>query len=316
MKAVSEVIDGVNVSLLSFNSFESASQFADDWLSRNAAKFESTENGITYGFESDFLGKPPAKSADDIRNHKKFLYKDEFTKRMLGFKKNQKELDTSQNIKDKKLSFNDLGLGVFCFPRAAVALRKHKRPDNTIKIVSDVRDVYAYFPYVGEKKAFRIYNISGARASITAEQLFYMGFVALLVTQKLIESGFDVEVHSIGYSGADNYSNPTYCCAADMLIKGFDDELNIDKFMLANCDPRYMRYNGFKLFSSVTDYFKKSIPRSMGYPDPAIKAIRKYLDYKKDDLAHSIVIQPSYNESDAISEYKRIVGIINDSQNS
>lgn len=103
----------------------------------------------------------------------------------------------SSHAKTKGLDFNDLGLGVFCFSRAAMQLRKTALPNGNTKIVSDVRKVYGYFPKKKEGIGIVVRIMLPVRFSKTFSQkeLFYNSFACFVVIEYLIEQGIDIEIY-------------------------------------------------------------------------------------------------------------------------
>lgn len=311
MKAVSELIDGVSTNLLFFDNRRSFEEFALNPLNSdfNSDVFKEKVSYFRNNFTNIFFGSPPAKSFEELMNHNSFLGEEIYLEQKQKVKKMLRKIENLgqlQEIPNKKLKFNDLGLGVFCFPRAAVALRKHKRPNGDIKIVSDVRDVYAYFPKSNDdNKLITLYQIVAHSASTDASKILYNGITTGLITEYLIENGFDVEVFAV-FGSFHNKVN----CGSVVKVKNATDEMSINSLMLLISDPRYYRTKVFFSVISSFSYFFRNISDGLGEPKPFENAAKIFIEqYRKTDTS-PIVVRSCTNEQSVLAEINRILGIV------
>lgn len=315
MKAVSEIVDGVSTNLLFFDNRRSFEDFLNEIkiIGHNKSRFDNIDNRAKMFFNNvERFGSPQAKSYNDIINHSEFLgleiYREQKEKIRSILKKSE-SLGQIQEIPNKKLKFNDLGLGVFCFPRAAVALRKHKRPDETIKIVSDVRDVYAYFPKSeDDKTAIVLYVFAGATAAYSGNEMLYNGIVVSAISEYLIENGYDVEVNVV----INSYDNKA-SCGISIKVKSVTEDFNKNDLMLLTSDPRFYRFKGFKAQVAAFSFFDKKIDSDGGSSSLAMNYTTKLISKLKKTDAFPIIVNRCYSEHDVMKEVNRVLGIVKNS---
>jgi hypothetical protein len=315
MKAVSEIVDGVSTNLLFFDSRRSLEAFVEEQKQSNGVnreRFSINDTRRQADFDSDWYGTPVAKSFEDIKNHSNFLGRELYQSqknKLSSMLRKSESLGQMQDVPSKKLKFNDLGLGVFCFPRAAVALRKHKRPDKTIKIVSDVRDVYAYFPNVENSvKTISLYQFIGGNANVTANELQYCGIATMAISEYLIENGYDVEINLI----IGSFSNSVVCSSC-VKVKSVSDELNINDLMLLSSDPRWFRYKGFKNIIANFNYFGERIDSQLGRIDTIVPYCVKLIEKHRQTDVLPIILKHTYSEAAVLQEVNRVLGIVKNS---
>lgn len=311
MKAVSEIIDGVSTNLLFFDNRRSFDEFVSNssGQSLNSAIRKNELDEQKRDYATNFYGAPAAKSFEELSNHNAFLgqkvYREQKQKIKNLLRKAEK-LGQIQEIPNKKLKFNDLGLGVFCFPRAAVALRNHKRPDGTIKKVSDVRDIYAYFPNSDDdRKTISLYQLVAHAAEIDSNQIIYNGIVTGVISEYLVENGYDVEVYAAYGAFYDNEN-----CGSVVKIKSATDEININNLMLLVSDPRYYRTKGFLTIIESFSYFRKRIDSSMGGATVFKNEAKKLIEKHRKTDAFPIVIRSCTSEESVLAEVNRVLGIV------
>lgn len=307
------IFDGVSA----FNGFvdtemhQLSNKNRDQWNTVN----EGTKNQLNSG--TDWYGTPVPKNVQELNDHRTFL----------GMKL-AKEIQPK--IKDKltpylehlqatvlpkpKLAYNDRGLGVFSFERAAMALYKNY-PVNTQTLVdtaisqmnielnnhqvhTSVKTVYAHFK--GKEISYpslQLYIMAGANAHVKGDQLLYVGLACAELVEFMEVRGISVEVNVLL---GTSFSNQVSMAA--IRVKRFQDKLDKNQLLLMSSDPRYFRYRGFKALVALSDYFGFVIPDGLG----SITADMGN-DFVKAINPKGFVFEQSYAMDAAVKEVTHII---------
>jgi hypothetical protein len=253
--------------------------------------------------------------------------------------------------KFKKMRYNPYGLGMFSFDKAAMGMyrlkefyspsnssivekeqvdtsmqpfrflldsseviqRWEQKPDGKLKIRTNSKNVYAYFPKVKkENRAAELFLCCGGSAARTADQMLYSGMSALIIAQLLEKAGVKTKISIVVGSSPDNYQDTVY--AAIVPVKNYDENLDINLIALLTSDPRFFRWDGFKGIIAAYDHFKRVIPFSFGSAmtrETLIKSIEKS-DYAegKNIPANRFYFGGTYSEKEATDEISRLVSEI------
>ena len=198
--------------------------------------------------------------------------------------------DIKNKIKKKKLLFNDRGLGVFSFDRAAMGLKrvpvfyskKHNRnvPYNEVqqngnkfiytkdnsplkkseKISSSNKKVFAYFPPKAKnEKVIDIYFSGLANFNITSEEMIYCGISAIILAEMFIKGGYKVRISAI----IGSLSNGKITSAI-IPVKDFNRPLDINQLLVMASDATFNRTETFLTLIHLYDNFNLECPYSLG----------------------------------------------------
>jgi hypothetical protein len=266
-------------SVFAFNAFvdHEIQQLSSSNASRWNNVVQSTSQNLNSG--TDWYGTPTPKDVKELEEHRTFL----------GMKLAQK---IQPQVKDKlatyldylqdsvlpkpKMAYNDRGLGVFSFERAAMAMYKDfpvntQTPVSTAvsqmnielrnhQISTSVKSVYAYFQ---DKQmsypSMQLYIMAGANANVKGDQLLYVGLACAELVDFLELRGISVEVNVM--LGTSFRNQVAMACVR---VKRFQDKLDKNQLLLTSSDPRYFRYRGFKGLVALSNYFGLTIPSGLG----------------------------------------------------
>jgi hypothetical protein len=261
----------------------------------------------------------------------------------------ENKLNQSISLKDrnpipkKKLSYNDLGLGVFSFDRAAQGMYRltelyspiHSQvvqPEEVIRSTMDIRlkrdnslveerlelkesgkprlrttskKVWAYFPKVKRQRAAaEIYLSCGNYSNVSAKEFLYSGMVAIIIAKKLITASIPVRINLvIGWE-----VNGKYSCAI-VPVKDYNEPLDVNLLALTSSDPRFWRYEGFKACTLLQLVNK----RTVGGAGLTGADLKKYLEaagYKL-DVPNRFYFGRVANASEAESHTRNAIAQIN-----
>jgi len=307
------LFDGV----FAFNAFvdHEIQQLSSTNASRWNNVVQSTSQNLNSG--TDWYGTPTPKDVKELEEHRTFL----------GMKLAQK---IQPQIKDKlatyldylqdsvlpkpKMAYNDRGLGVFSFERAAMAMYKDfpvntQTPVRTAvsqmnielrnhQISTSVKSVYAYFQ---DKQmsypSMQLYIMAGANANVKGDQLLYVGLACAELVDFLELRGISVEVNVLL---GTSFSNQV--AMACVRVKRFQDRLDKNQLLLISSDPRYFRYRGFKSLVALSNYFGLTIPSGLGSITAQMgTAFAKAINPK------GFVFEQSYAMETAVKEVTQII---------
>lgn len=203
--------------------------------------------------------------------------------------------DFENTVNQKKIAFNHYGLGIFSFDRAAMGLTRRK-VDGVEKIVTNVRDVFAYHEKPPRSyRAIRIFLEAGATINVAGESMLYTGMAALLFAEYMIKKDYSVEINVL--NGALNDStNHRY--ANIIKVKRFEDSFDPNLIAVVSGDPAYFRYKGFKSIIAAYDHAGDDSPSGLGtyIGDSAIK---KAINNLMRDDETGIFFGKSFSEMEA-----------------
>ncbi len=285
------------------------------WMSVNA----STKNNLHN--QTAWYGTPTPKDIDELNEHRTFLGM-QLLKTIQPKIKDQlvQYMDHLDNVvmPKPKVSYNDRGLGVFSFDRAAMALYKQHRVNTQTPVNTTisqlnvelgnfgnrtaVKNVYAYF----ENKetsypSLQLYLMSGANADVQGNQMLYVGLACSELVEFLELRGVPVEVNVLlGTSHSGQAS------IGVIRIKRFQDKLDKNQLLLMTSDPRYFRYRGFKALIALSNHFGLTIPKGLG-------SLTKGLgyDFVNTINAKGFVFEQSYSLESAVKEVSNIIETYN-----
>lgn len=209
-----------------------------------------------------FFGDPLPQSVKEILDTKKYLHMDEYrkVKAAVASKLRRLEPDVFASLHQKRLEYNDLGMGVFVFSRAAMGLMKQKDADGNERIVSNFEKSYAYRqPRIVNDRLIRFVCVtSGISANVKADELIYNAIPTIILTEYLMELGFEVEVYVIDGEESEHISTV-------VKMKNAGGELNKNDLLLAMSEPRYVRGAGDKAKFAYMNHYKRICPEELGY---------------------------------------------------
>jgi hypothetical protein len=210
-------------------------------------------------------------------------------------------LTVRDKIKDRKVNYNAMGLGIFLFDRAAMGMyrlkefyspaharvvereevqqvkkglrlisdgtsvieRWEEKPDGTPKIRTTSKKVYAYYPKQDKQnRAVEIYLAIGGSSAITAEDFIYSGVSAIIVAQLLEKARVSTKISIVVGTSPDEFKKSVY--ASIIPVKGYDEKTDANLLALLSSDPRFYRYDGFKGVISTYEHFNAKAPSDIG----------------------------------------------------
>lgn len=266
-------------SVLAFNSF--VDKEANVFSGSNSQVWESIEANARKKLErtTHWYGNPIPQSIAELQHHSTFLGMD-LIKKIQPKIKNRlyKYLEYLQSsvLPKPKISYNDKGLGVFSFERAAMTMYKAyplntQSPISTSisqmhielghrKIHTRTKNVYAYFKDQQlSYPSVQLYVMAGANINIKGNELLYVGLACSELITYLEARNIPVEVNvMLGTSFEGKV------VMGVVRVKRFQDSLDKNQLLLMSSDPRYFRYRGFKSLIALSNYFDLDIPEGLG----------------------------------------------------
>lgn len=308
---------------LLFDSVFAFNGFVDDAIKNlstaNQSRWNFIEESTTSQLRSgtDWYGTPAPKDIKELNEHRTFLG-------MLLVEKIQPKIKDKlahylQYLNDSvlpkpKMAYNDRGLGVFSFDRAAMAMYQ-QFPVNTStaidtsvsqmnielgnkQIQTSVKNVYAYFK---DKQlsypSLQLYIMAGANANVKGNDLLYVGLACAELVEFMELRGVSVEVNVM--LGTSFSNQVTMGCVR---IKRFQDRLDKNQLLLMSSDPRYFRFRGFKSLIAMSNYFGLTIPSGLGSISTSMgNAFVKAVNPK------GFVFEQSYSMDLAVKEVSQII---------
>ena len=252
-----------------------------------------------------------------------------------------------QKLKARKMKFNALGFGMFCFDRAAmtmyrnhefysaskkilldakevknvsggyirktdgskVIMRWEEKPDGSPKIRTNTKDLFAYFPEVPrDRHSVEFFLFGGGAAKVKAEDMLYAGVSAVIMAELLIKAGIRVKINMVIGSSTSSDRNEFYGCVIP--LKQYDETLDRNIIALLSSDPRFFRYDGFKGIIAAYEHFKTKVPFGYGYALSAsqFKHIFEKSGYaKKSQAAHRYYFGGTFSESAALQDINETI---------
>lgn len=306
--------------------FESVSKFHDfvnheitKLDAHNRTQFNSVnrEAKVEITVRPDWYGHPVPSSITELDEHTAFLgiklrqqLKPKIEKHLSEY---LKYLDASVMPKPT-VGYNDRGLGMFSFDRAAMGLYRHEKialgtpiektaTQINIELGRDqlntnVKEVYAFFKNKNNSYlSIRLYLMAGANANVKGDDILYVGLTCAELVEFLEVRGVPVEVNVI-LGTSHNFQ----VCLACVTVKKFSEKIDINQLLLLSSDPRYFRYRGFKALIAISNYFGLQIPSGLGRIEKNMgdQFVQAY-DPK------GFVFEQSYSLGSAAFEVRRVV---------
>ena len=274
-----------------------------------------TKNAVYHN--SSWYGTTNVDTFDDIVHHDYFLGMHLIEKIKPKIKRQLErytKLTEDRILPKPKLTYNEKGLGVFSFDRAAMGLYKmqptlahtpiHKnisqmqieldRDNKTTmikKVYAQIKDKLTSFP------SLQLYITAGANANIQGDQLLYIGLACAELVEFMELQGIAVEVNML----FETFFKDTYPIGI-VKLKRFEDPLDKNQLLLLSSDPRYYRYRGFKALIALSDYLGLTIPSDLGSSKPDVGK-----DFVQTLGLGGFVFEHSYSIDAAVQEVSRII---------
>ena len=266
---------------------------------------------------SEWYGLPVPTSIDELDRHDSFLgiellkqIKPKIARHLSEYLR-YLEADI---MPKPKIGYNDRGLGLFSFDRAAMGLYptgkialdtpiEKTAAQLTIELGRDklqtrIKKVYAFFE---DKErtypSIRLYLMAGANAQVEGNALLYVGLACAELVEFLEARGVAVEVNVLIGSAFRKQ-----VCLACVRVKRFQDKTDKNLLLLLSSDPRYFRYRGFKALIALSNHFGFNIPKGLGRLEESMG--------ERFVAAHDptgFVFEQSYSLEHAAKEVKRII---------
>ncbi len=306
---------------LLFDSVGSFTAFVDAETEKlttaNAARWKSvlhqTQQHVEKG--SDWYGTPPASSIPELEQHHSFLGMQLLKKlqpKIKNYLHPYLEHLNAHVIPKPKIAYNDRGLGMFSFERAAMGLFRLgsinlKTPlERTTtqlhielgKTRTTTKKVYAFFK--DKKTAYpslQLYLMAGANANIKGNEMLYAGLACSELVEFLEARGVAVAVSVLMGTSFENRVVMGVVC-----VKRFQDKMDKNQLLLLSCDPRYFRFRGFKSLIALSNYFGYTIPSGLGKITTNMGT-----DFVKALQKKGFVFEQSYSLEAATKEVTRII---------
>lgn len=254
---------------------------------------------------------------------------------------------TSDQVKVRRMDFNDRGMGLFSFDRAAMGLyrlteffspslgrtvereeceavdgkwlliadgsqvveRLEQHPDGRPKVRTSTKKVFAWFPKRNkEREAVEIYIGCGGNSNLSAEQMLYSGLGAIVFAQMLDKARIPTKVTMVVGSTPDSYET---AYLALIPVKKYDQQLDANLLATLSSDPRFYRHDGFRGVVSIYDHFGKECPSTLGSAMTREGIVRciEQLTYTKDAklAANRFYFGGTHTEHDAVTQVKLAV---------
>lgn len=264
----------------------------------------SAQRHISSG--SDWYGLPTPKSVEQLENHRDFIgmhlldaTRARLEKRMRGFMQYFEE----NEIPQRKIAYNSMGLGVFSFARASIGLHKVPKPDGGTKIVTSVKDVYAHFDRKDvADKTVKVFVAAGAPANIKGEQMLYVGIGMMLLVELFEKMGVGIEINVM--LGSQDRNGTHYMTITK--AKRLEDSLDKNLILLLCSDPRHFRFRGFQGIIAIYDYFGKTCPSGLGRSFD-LSTSQDFVDSLNEKGKYNYLFQQSYSLEAVEKEVERIL---------
>ncbi len=319
----SVVYKGLEYNYILFDSVRQFNRFVDAESRQLSSGNSYTLNHLIVEAElsinkgTDWYGTPEPTSLKELDSHDQFLG-------MHLLKEIQPKIQNhlspylnhlNENVIPKqKVAYNDRGLGMFSFDRAAMGMFKNRKVDlstpinltasqlnielNKYGYGTMLKKVYAYF----ENKlislpSLRLYVVAGANGHIEGNALLYIGLACSELVSFMEERGVAVEVNVLLGSYFNEKTN-----LGVIRVKRFQDRLDKNQLLLMTSDPRYFRFRGFKALIALSNRFGLKIPSSLGSLEESMG-----INFINAIEENAFVFEQSYSLDSAAKEIVRIV---------
>ncbi len=226
----------------------------------------------------------------------------------------------TQKLQPRKLKFNDLGFGMFCFDRAAMSLYRTKESEysDNLKVKTNTKKLFAYFPEVSrDKHAVEFFISSDASGSVKAEEMLYGGVSAVIMAELLIKANIKVKINIVIGSALDLARQKYIGCIVP--VKQYDEPLDRNVLALLSSDPRFMRFDAFKGVICSFENFNMATPSGLGLPMNASQ-LRNLLEesgYTENlPSKHRFYFGGTFSEDAALNKINNTIEDISDFLNS
>ncbi|WP_010180393.1 hypothetical protein [Aquimarina agarilytica] len=308
---------------LQFNSIVDFHAFCNVEIQQLNASNKEVWNRIE-GAASEFIqqgknwfGTPIPKSVDELENHQQFLgmyLLEKVRPKLKGKLEPYLYKLADQKLLKPKLDYNNKGLGIFSFDRAAMALSKQyaintSAPIDTrisqmnvelqkISFHTSVKEVYTSFSQKqNQLPAIELYLLAGANAQLGGDQLLYVGLACGELVDFLEQRQIPVQVNVLLGTSFNTHKLMNVVC-----VKRFQDPLDKNQLLLLASDPRFFRYKGFKSLISISNYFGLNIPNSLGSIESKMGN-----EFVKQINPKAFVFEQSYSIEAAVREVTTIL---------
>ena len=265
---------------------------------------------------TDWYGKPTPKDISELEAHYWFIGMSLVKKIQPKIKDKLAPFLEHLNeavLPKPKMTYNDRGLGVFSFDRAAMGLYRQFTVDTQTPISTSisqmhielgnkqaqtsVKSVYAYFQNKMQSyPSLQLYIMAGANAQVKGDDLLYVGLACAELVAFMELRGISVEVNVL--LGTSFNDQITMSCVR---VKRYQDQLDKNQLLLLSSDPRYFRYRGFKALIAMTNYFGLSIPAGLGTISASMGTA-----FVNTIAPKGFVFEQSYSMDSAVKEVLRI----------
>ncbi|UII32263.1 hypothetical protein LVD17_00230 [Fulvivirga ulvae] len=276
---------GDTYNYLEFDSVTDFHRFVDrqaEMLSlENAARWRGEVSHAHYELSNgtDWYGEPQPASIDELNEHEQFSgihLAEQLRPKIREYLYPYLEHLDREILPIPRMAYNDRGLGVFSFDRAAMSLQRLERVNLSSKldktnsqlnielgrtrIVTTVKKAYAWFENRNSSlPAIRLYLLAGGNASVEGQDMLYTGLACSELVAFLERRNIPVEVNVLV---ASIFSGQT--TVGVVRVKRFQDKADLNQILLMSSDPRYFRFRGFKALIALADYFDLVIPDGLG----------------------------------------------------
>jgi len=266
---------------------------------------------------ASWFGTPPPESLKALEEHKAFLgmaLMEKIRPRVRQYLDKFLSMANDKAIPKPKIAYNDRGLGVFSFDRAAMALFEHYKVDRASGIgttvsqlnielqqpshATSVKKVFAFFENKNTSyPSIQLYFLAGANSDVQGDSMLYVGIAGAELIAFLEARGVAVEVNVIIGTQVGQTVNASVVC-----LKRYEHSADLNQLLLHCSDPRFFRFRGFKGLVAISNYFNTEIPPSLGRIEPAMGRQIAALT-----SADAFVFEQSYSLESASQEVLRII---------
>lgn len=222
--------------------------------------------------------------------------------------------EISNRIQSRKLRFNALGLGIFCFDRAAMTLHRVRTESGEMKVRTATKELFAWFPQQSrERHAVELYVSCDVPANAEAGDMLYSGISAIVMAELLIKAGIRVKINIV-IGSARSASRQEYVGCV-IPVKDYDQPFDRNVTALLTSDPRFMRFDAFRGVIAAFDHFNKATPLGMGYSMNAaqLKTLFEQSGYtKKSQARHRYYFGGTLSEQQALRDVSHTINDLAD----
>ncbi len=268
--------------------------------------------------QSDWYGTPIPEQLEDLNAHTYFLgmhlakkIQQQLHKKLQNFL----QLTRQHHLPKPTLAYNSKGLGVFSFDRAAMGMYRVQptsKDSDIQKVISQmkieldtgnkattIKNVFTHFQnrHIAAP-SLQLFIMAGGNAGIQGDGLLYIGLACAELVEFMELRGIPVEVNVLIGTSFEKQQ-----IMAVIRVKRFEDRLDKNQLLLISSDPRYFRFKGFKALIALANYFKLTIPVTLGRIQPEIAK-----DFVPKISTHRhAVFEQSYTMEQAVNEITQII---------